>query len=397
MKKPFLGGVLLIVGTTLGVGMLAFPTLSVFGGFFPSVLLFAGIWLLMLASAYFFVDANLSIEGESDMVTMAEKRLGKGGKAIAWVIYLLLLYSLTSAYIDGCTPLIVEGVKALFGVSLPSWFAPLSLPLLFAGFIYFGTSKVDFINRFLMLGLVVSFGLLICFLPPQVDVSKLLHVDFGATLFTLPIAITAFGYHILIPSLSRYFKRDRKMLRKAVFVGSIIPFGVYVLWQFLVLGVIPVDLLAQAYVKGQMATTPLALIVSHPAIKLATKLFSFFAIVTSFIGVTLSLCHFLSDGFKIKKSSIGRLLAVALTFVPPLLFVYTYEEGFYLALKYAGAFVALLLICLPAAMVWRLKNYQTPLRRVLVITVMVLGLGVVLSDLLEESGKLKTLVSQYIQ
>ena len=49
---------------------------------------------------------------------------------------------------------------------------------------------------------------------------------------------------------------------------------------------------------------------------------------TSFLGVTLSLSDFLTDGFKIKKSWEGRLMACLLTFIPPLIFVLTYQRGF---------------------------------------------------------------------
>jgi tyrosine-specific transport protein len=99
-----LGGVLLIAGTTLGVGMLAFPTVTSYGGFVPSMVLFVLIWLLMLASSFFFLDVNLSIKGEVNMITMAEKTLGTWGKVLSWVVYLLLLYALTAAYIAEAAP-----------------------------------------------------------------------------------------------------------------------------------------------------------------------------------------------------------------------------------------------------------------------------------------------------
>ncbi|NGX39165.1 MAG: Tyrosine-specific transport protein [Chlamydiae bacterium] len=400
MKKLFssrlLGGILLIVGTTLGVGMLGFPVALGFGGFFPSVVVFILMGLLMLSTAFFFLDANLSIKEESNMVTMAEKLLGKWGKIVCWVIYLLLLYSLTAVFIAGSTPLLVEAIRWVTGMTLPSWLAPFSLPVLFGGFIYFGTRGVDLVNRLLMLGLVLSFILLVFFVPSQVEGQNLLHIDFPASWISIPVVITAFGYHIIIPSLVTYMNRDVRQLRKALLIGSAIPLFVFLLWQLLVLGAVPLDLLTQAFIKGEPATVPLAKVLRHPAISLAAKLFSFFAIVTSFVGVTLSLSDFLTDGFKIKRTWGGRILAIFLTFVPPLFFVFTYKRGFYMALQFAGAFVAILLVFLPAAMAWKLKAYQTVGRRALLIVVMALGLGIVLLDGLQEMGKLNNLISHYI-
>lgn len=395
LKSRLLGAILLISGTTIGVGMLAFPTVTAFGGFVPSTFLFVAIWLLMLVSAFFFLDANLSVKEGSNMISMAQERLGPWGKLVAWVTYLLLLYALTAAYIAGCTPLIVEAIASATGYTLPPAAAPFALPVLFGGFVYFGTRGVDRINRLLMAGLVIAYLLLIFFLPTQIDTANFLHVDVPAMLIAIPVVITSFGYHILIPSLTTYMNRDRKALRKAIVIGSIIPIFVYLLWQTLVLGTVPQAMLIEAFFKGVQATEPLAAVLHNPWISLAAKLFAFFAIVTSFIGVTLSLSDFLTDGFKIKKSQSGRLIAVLLTFIPPLFFVFTYPRGFYLALQYAGAFVAILLVFLPAAMVWNLKKYKTAPRRFLLLIVMALAAVVVILDVFDERGLFKSITDRY--
>lgn len=395
-KNHIVGGVLLIAGTTLGAGMLALPTSTVFGGFIPSVVLFLFIWLLMLASSFFFLDANLSIPGKNNMITMAEKRLGTWGKVLSWVVYLLLLYSLTAAYIAGCTPLLVEAIQDITGYTLPGWLAPFSLPVLFGGFVYAGTRGVDLINRLLMIGLIVSYVLLVFFVPEHVQTSQLQHVDFPAIGFAIPIVIAAFGYHIIIPSLTEYMQRDRKMLYKTIFIGSLIPILVYLLWQILVIGTVPMDMLATAFSKGESATQPLSKILQNPLISLAAKFFAFFAITTSFIGVTLSLSDFLTDGFRIKRTHAGRILAILITFVPPLFFVFTYPQGFYIALQYAGAFVAILLVFLPAAMVWKLKNYQNIGKRLFLSLVIVIAFAIVVLDFMQERGMLKPLISKYL-
>ena len=131
------------------------------------------------------------------------------------------------------------------------------------------------------------------------------------------------------------------------------------IWQFLVLGSVPLEGLnglAGAFENGIPATGPLAAIIKSPLVKIGAYAFSFFAIVTSFLGVSLSLADFLTDGLKIKKSWEGRLLAILLTFIPPLIFVFSYKRGFLMALEYAGAFVAIILIILPSAMAWNLKS-----------------------------------------
>ncbi|HSW87237.1 MAG TPA: aromatic amino acid transport family protein [Rhabdochlamydiaceae bacterium] len=385
-----LGGILLVAGTTIGAGMLALPVMTAFAGFYPSILLFSLCWLLMLATAFFFLDVNLAVKEGTNLVSMAQKTLGSFGKGISWIFYLLLLYSLNAAYISGSAPLFNDALQHLSGHSLPSWLAPLCLPVLFGGFVYLGTIGVDYINRLLMLGLIVSYFLLAGSVPAHLEVSLLQHTDWNALLIAIPVVITSFGYHIIIPSLSIYLKHDAKQLRWTIVIGSAIPLLVYILWQFLVIGTVPLDLLTEAWKNGDPSTKPLSSLLNQPLIKIGARFFSFFAIVTSFLGVSLGLSDFLRDGFKLKKNWKGRLISCLLVFVPPLIFVYTYQRGFYIALQYAGAFVAVLLGLLPVAMAWKLNKsfYKHPWGKAVLIFIGLLCIGIIVVDILAEIGAL---------
>ena len=395
----FIGGVLLVAGTTIGAGMLALPVITSFGGFFPSILIFFSCWLLMLCSAFFFLDVNLSIGGESNLISMVKKTLGDKGKLISWILYLLLMYALIAAYIAASAPLFERAICALTGFQVPPQLSRFCLPLVFGSFIYLGTRGVDYINRLLMVGLIVSYLVLIGFVPSHIQSSLFFHMDFSASLISIPVVLTAFGYHIVIPSLTTYLQHDRKMLGKTILVGSIIPIVIYILWQVLVLGVVPQTYLSQAWVQGSTASDPLALVLKNPFIAKSALFFSFFALVTSFLGVSLSLSDFLRDGLNIKQSWEGRLAAFALTFIPPLIFVCSSQRGFYLALQYAGIIVAILLGILPAIMAWQLKRpsfYKSVRGRVLLSTVILLFLVIIGLDIMEKKGVLRSLISSYL-
>ena len=395
----FVGGVLLVAGTTIGAGMLALPVITSFGGFFPSVVALLGCWLIMLCSAFFFLDVNLSVRGEPNLISMAGRTLGVSGKVATWLFYLLLLYSLLAAYIAASAPLFEKAFLSLSGYPLPVSIGRFSLPLIFGSFIYLGTRGVDYVNRLLMIGLGLSYVLLVAFVPSHIDFSLLKHIDFSASLLSLPVLFTSFGYHIIIPSLTTYLNHDRKLLRQVIICGSILPIAIYLSWQLLVLGVVPQGYLSQSWIQGVAATEPLSVILNNPYIAKGALIFSFFAIVTSFLGISLSLSDFLTDGLKIKKSWEGRLLAFGLTFIPPLVFVFTYERGFYLALQYAGVLVAILLGILPSLMAWRLKGnafYSSIKGRSLILLVIALCLGVIVIDFLEKKGALHSLITEYL-
>lgn len=197
--------------------------------------------------------------------------------------------------------------------------------------------------------------------------------------------ITSFGFHIIIPTLTTYLDRDKKALRKAIFLGSLCPLVVYVLWEFLVLGIVPIEgevSLNTAWNAGSSGATPLAQIMQSSWIGNLAKIFSFLAIITSFLGVSLSLTDFLTDGLHIKRFGFNREISSFLTFFPPLFFVYIYPNGFIVALKFAGIFVTILLCIFPALMVLRLPSYRKIKKRILTFLVLILSFVIIALELL---------------
>jgi tyrosine-specific transport protein len=376
-QNRLFGGILLVSGTTIGAGMLAMPVASSFGGFFPSFALLFFCWLFFFITAWLLLDVNLASPGEANLISMVGQRLGPLGKALCWVTYLLLLYSLTAAYIAGSAPIFLSAFSGFTGWTLPPWVGPFPLLFLFAIFVYLGTSAVDRLNRLLMALLIFAFLALISFLPAHVKPALLFHSDLSAVWIAVPVLFTSYGFHIVIPTLTTYLHHDRRQLRIAIFVGSFFAFIFYAIWQFLILGSIPSDLLALAWNQGETGVAPLRTLIANPWIGSIANLFSFSAILTSFLGVSLSLSDFLADGLKLKRYTWGREFACLLTFFPPLLFLHTYPHGFILALEYAGIFVAIVLCIIPALMAAQLPGYKSPSRRTLLLLVFLVSLSAI--------------------
>ena len=243
-----------------------------------------------------------------------------------------------------------------------------------------------------MAGLILAYFLLAAFVPSHMDFSYLLHVDYSAIWIAVPVMITSFGFHIIIPTLTTYLHHDKKKLRIILFLGSLVPLVVYLFWEFLVLGTVPLEGLISSWSTGQTGAFAVSQVIENKWITSVSSTFAFFAIVTSFLGVSLSLSDFLTDGLKMRRFSLGREFASLLTFIPPLIFVLVYQRGFIIALQYAGIFVAILLCILPALMAWTLPTYRSLLRRGLLLAVILLSIFVIALDILEEVGYLKTLV-----
>lgn len=403
LNKIF-GGVLLVAGTCIGAGMLALPISTAAAGFYPSVGAFLFCWLMMTCSAFLMLEVSLWYPEETNLITMAKSTLGKKGEIIAWCTYVLFLYALMTAYTSGAAGIIAKGLSFLgMNENAAIWV----VVLIFAFLVYLGARWVDWANRFMMMGLIVAYLILVTTVIPKVTPELLQHSEPKYLWTTGTLLVTSFGFHLLIPSLKNYLHSDIKALRWTIFIGSLIPLVVYLLWELLVLGVISVKgeqglvaMLVDEHTSGKQAVVELTAMLSHllnnPQITLFARIFSLCAILTSFIGVSLGLFDFFADGLRIKKTIQGKFALSLLTFFPPILIVYFYPR-FLVALHYAGIFAAILLIIFPAVMVWQGRyrlNIQAPYRvmggKIVVLLILCFGLGVIGLEALERMNKLPT-------
>lgn len=354
-----LGGALLIAGTSIGAGMLGLPIVSAPGGFFPSLIVYIISWAVMSATGLLFLEIALNMKKDSNIISMADKYLKRGGKIFSWIVYLFLFYCLSVAYVSNGGAFI----NSLFGGHLSLEISLLLFVLFFGLFVYIGAMAVDRLNVLLMIGLGISYLVFIIFGLKFVDVSNLIKYNPKAAIFSFPVILVSFGYQGIIPSLTYYMKKDYKKIRASILLGTSLAFVVYLVWEFLILGIIPLEGvggLRQALEQNQDAIQPLKNFTKIQNIYVIGQFFSFFAITTSFIGVSLGLFDFISDGFKIpKKGFLKKILIALITFLPPLAITMINPNLFLVALSYAGGIGgALLLILLPAMMVFSKRYVQ---------------------------------------
>lgn len=398
-ENRVLGGILLVSGTSIGAAMLALPVSTGLAGFFPASVLFVVSWLLMTYTAFLILEVNLWMEPDSNMITMAQRTLGLPGQVFAWACYLFLLYTLTTAYLAVGGPVFLKSIERVTGWELPPWLGPIPLLLLFSLTVYRGTAAVDRVNRVLMVGMVIAFVLLVGLVMPEAKMELLARVEWPLILLGVSVVATSFGFHIIIPSLTTYLNRDLSDLKKVILIGSSVPLAVYLIWEGLTLSIIPIEGphgLMHGYISGDNGALLLAHTLNFPSIHIIAQFLLFFAIVTSFLGVSLSLWDFLSDGLNISKKGYGRIALYVITFVPPLAFTLTNPRAFLTAIEYAGAFgVITLLGLLPAFMVWNGRyqrnissetSFRTPGGRPALLLVILLSAGVMGIELCNKLG-----------
>ena len=181
-------------------------------------------------------------------------------------------------------------------------------------------------------------------------------------------------------------------------MGSSIPLLVYLVWELLILGIVPAEGahgLEAAAAAGQNAVAPLKYFVQSEWILIFSNWFAFFALTTSFVPLALSFFDFMADGLKWEKKGTRRATLSALVFGIPALIAIIYPNIFLVALGYAGGIsCALLFGLMPPVMAWvcrYIKHYpaqnrQLPGGKPVLIFLMVFAFLILAGEVLQQVG-----------
>jgi len=355
-SKSTLGATLLVTSCCIGAGMIGLPVLSALAGFMPSSLAMLFCYCFTTITGLLLLEATLWFDREVNLLSIAEFTLGKPGKLFALLLFLFLFYCIFVAYLDGGGTLFAHVLSLIFQSPVPREVGILLCAALVATITYAGTRVVVRLNRALLLSLIITYFALVGLGLTQVQAENLRRVDWYAALRTVPVLLICFGYQNLVPSLTHYLKKNVAALRFAIIVGNFLPFLIYFLWNFVILGMLPAS--AEGY-HAEMITELLQHGTQYLSVIFVVNAFSLFAIFNSFLPSALSFVDFLKDGLHPAIHTPGRaaLRVYALVFIPPVLCALAYPHLFLKALSFAGGFIDVLLFGILPALVILVGRY----------------------------------------
>ncbi|MFZ7316185.1 aromatic amino acid transport family protein [Avibacterium avium] len=360
MKNKTFGSALLVAGTTIGAGMLAMPLTSAEMGFGYTLALLFILWILLSYSALLFVEVYQKAERkDAGIATLAEQYFGLTGRVLATLSLVVFMYAILSAYVTGGGSLLA-GLLPFLGDNATS-ISIMLFTVVLGVFIVISTGAVDGLTRLLFIIKLAAFVLVLAMMLPLVTTDNLLAMPLKDFLIVSasPVFFTSFGFHVIIPSINKYLDGNIKRLRIAIIGGTAIPLVAYILWQLATHGVFPQSEFVQIVnndptLNGLINATFQA--TGSEIISGAVRTFSTLALVTSFLGVALSLFDCLDDLLKRINIQANRIQLGLLTFVPPLAFALFYPDGFIAALGYAGQMFTFYGLVLPVGMAWRARK-----------------------------------------
>lgn len=359
-KSRILKSVFLIVGTSIGTGILALPTATAAGGLINALITLSICFIFMTLGAFYVTEVALKLPKSADFMTMARVTLGPIGQYSTAVTYTLLLYALTAMYLLVGSSWFVQSLMESHAIKLDKNVALLIFTVCLIPFVAQGMRAVGRLNQLMTIALLIVFSALLAGTMTIISPENMM--DSGNLLDNLPaipLVITSFGFSIVMPTLTTYLHKDKHMLFLTLIIGSLVTFGAYILWEISGFGVLGPARLRDLATQADNGTLLVLALEAHSPfawIGQAARFFVIFAVISSVLGVTLSLCNFFKDALKLKETWGDRTKSILMTFTPPIFLLIIHPMGLGYILSLAGLFVAILLGILPALMAYNSRK-----------------------------------------
>jgi len=302
-KKRLFQAVATLVGCMIGAGILGIPYVMAKAGFLTGLVDILGLGIVMLLIHLYLGEIVLRTKGHHQLTGYAEKYTGKIGKYFMFISMIVGIYGAIVAYILGGG----EALASITGLDV------MLCSVIFFGvlswLVYVGLDAIEKSESFampLMLFIVlIIIVLALCRLNPanlgEFSFPKLF-VPYGVVLFAL-IGTSA------IPEMKEELENNKKELKKAIILGSLIPVTVYILFALSVVGVLG----SQTHEVGALG---LATILGAKMAWLGA-VFAIITLSTSFLALGLALKDLFLYDYGLRKNTSWILSC----FVPFLLFV----------------------------------------------------------------------------
>lgn len=339
MKKEEIKAVSIIVGTVIGAGILGIPYVIAKAGFLTGLIVLIVIGLSVLMMNLFLGEVVLRTKEDHQLPGYVNLYLGKNISFLMYISMILGIYGALIAYFIGEG----EALAAIFGGN------PLIYSIVFFIIVTVIVSKgIKTIasSEFLvsMITLIVT-TLIILFSINRFNVNNI--IDLNLPMIFLPYGVILFAFlgSVSIPEVKEELRKNKRLMKKSIILGSLIPIIIYVFFTLFIIA-------ATGTRTTQIATVGLGELIGMKMVILG-NIFAIFAMFTSFI----SLAYALKEMFRC-DCNFDNIPSLTITcFVPFLIFLLIRNFADFIdVLGITGALFGGMDGILIVLMYWRAKN-----------------------------------------
>lgn len=334
-----------LMGTIIGAGILGLPYVIAQTGFIYGLLLLIVLGVAFLFINLFMGEIVLRTKEQHQLPGYAEKYLGRWGKGAMLLTLIIAIYGALTAYLIG------EGatLRAIFDGGSPQLYTLLFFALGFF-IVYRGIKATGKAELFLISLLVLVVILIGVFSFDKINPHNLLTRDIS--MLFVPYGVILFAYlgFASIPELQEELGKDKKKLKKAILIGSVLPILIYILFTLVVVGIVGWDNFNLLQPNERIATIALS-IYSIPWLGLLANFLAVLSMFTSFLALSIILLDTYEFDLKFPKWT-----SLLLTFAVPLTVSFSNLTSFISILGFSGAVTGGFNIILLVLIYWKAKE-----------------------------------------
>jgi len=297
MTKTF-GAVSTLIGTIIGAGFLGIPYVVMKSGFTIGIIHLLFIAIAVAITTLYLGEIALRTKSKHQLTGYAEKYLGKKGKVWMLIAVGIGLYSALLAYLIGegnsLSYLFFNSTDYSLQFGIAFW-------LVLSAITYFGIRALE---KGESLGIIIIFILvtsisIISF--NKIDLNNLNYIN--PENFFVPFGVILFAFlgFSVIPEVEIILGKDKKLMKKSIFIAYIIALIVYIIFTIIVLG-------SQGQSTPQIATLNLGI----PFI-----LLGMLTMFTAYLALSTALI----DTFKFDLKKSNKKAWLYTIFLPIILFI----------------------------------------------------------------------------
>lgn len=294
MDKQLLYAVATMTGMIIGAGTLAIPYVVAKSGLLVGLLHILVIGLFMLLLNLYVGEVVLRTKEAHQLPGYAEVYLGRWGKLLMMFCGVVGSYAALTAY------LIAEGnsFSALFGGN--SFFYSLIFYVGIISLVYSGIKTIEKSELLFSIGKIVILLFLCLLLIPFFKIKNI--TVFNESFFFLPFGTMLFAYigAFSIPSVGEILIHKKKMMYKAIIIGSVIPILVYGIFAFVVVGSLGSN-------TSEVATAGFGMFGFY--LHVIGNIFAILTMITAFLSISLSLVEMFHLDYHIDRRTSFVLVA----------------------------------------------------------------------------------------
>jgi len=341
MNNKFFEAIATLTGCVIGAGILGIPYVVSKSGFTIGL-----IWLILLGLSALLINLYLGeivlrTKGFHQLTGYAKRYLGKYGRIFMTFSMIIGIYGALLAYIIG--------VGSSLNTILPG-LTDFQWSLIFFIFVtlivLIGIEIIEKmeIGMSIIIISIVAFIAVYMISSTNFLISNLKFIDTNNIFMPYGVILFAYLGTAAIPEMHEELKDNKRLIKKSIIIGSIIPIILYIVFTLVAIGVSGTSI-------TEISTIGLGLIYGKWMI-IFLNIFAVFAMTTSFLSLGLALKEMYHFDFKLKS-----IPSWSLTVIVPLALFLLSHKSFIEVLWFAGSIAAGLAGILIVLMHWNGRKY----------------------------------------